>query len=72
MRPAHVGTRVDTQGLRPRSNVSGKVSVGPAFTDETGRSVRTVSVKGKDVARTMIKAGLAKKVDPEKPASWCS
>lgn len=51
---------------------SGKVSVGPTFTDETGRSVRTVSVKGKDVARTMIKAGVAKKVDAENPASWCS
>jgi endonuclease YncB( thermonuclease family) len=50
---------------------SGNVSVSPAFTDELGRPVRTVSVKGKDVARTMIKAGVAKKVNPEKPPSWC-
>jgi len=50
---------------------SGSVSVGPAFTDEIGRSVRTVSVAGKDVARTMIKAGVAKKVNAEKPARFC-
>ena len=50
---------------------SGNVSVGPTFTDELGRSVRSVSVAGKDIARTMIKSGAARKVDPEKPARWC-
>jgi len=50
---------------------SGPVSVGPTFTDELGRPVQTVSVAGKDVARTMIKAGAVKKVNPEKPPRFC-
>lgn len=33
---------------------SGPVSVGPAFTDQSGRAVHKVSVKGRDVAQTMI------------------
>ena len=33
---------------------SGPVSVGPAFTDQSGRTVHKVEVKGRDVAQTMI------------------
>jgi len=51
---------------------SGNVTVGPTFTDDLGRSVRTVSVKGKDVGKAMIDAGVARKADPErKPKGWC-
>jgi micrococcal nuclease len=49
---------------------TGKVTVGPTFRDEFGRDGRTVSVKGKDVASEMIRAGVAHKVRAE-PQSWC-
>jgi endonuclease YncB( thermonuclease family) len=46
---------------------SGKVSVGPTFRDDYGRSVRKVLVDGKDVGETMIDADLARRYDGEKP-----
>jgi len=49
---------------------SGNVKVGSAFQDELGREVRTVSVQGKDVARTMISAELARNAG-SKTRKWC-
>jgi micrococcal nuclease len=50
----------------------GTVMVGPTFTDDFGRSVRSVSVRGKDVGKAMIDAGAARKADPErKLKGWC-
>lgn len=48
----------------------GRVSVGPPFADESGREVRSVTVGGKDVAKTMIKQGLARKPGGE-TKGWC-
>jgi micrococcal nuclease len=49
---------------------SGKVTVSPAFRDEYGRGVRSVQVKGRDVAERMINIGLARRYFGERPG-WC-
>jgi micrococcal nuclease len=49
---------------------SGKVSVGGAFRDQTGREVRRVGVSGQDIARTMIDEGVAREPG-SKPTNWC-
>jgi micrococcal nuclease len=49
---------------------SGKVTVSPAFRDEYGRGVRSVQVKGRDVAERMINIGLARRYFGERP-NWC-
>ncbi len=49
---------------------SGRVEVGASFRDEYGRDVRRVQVKGRDVADTMIAAGLARRYRGE-PIKWC-
>ena len=48
----------------------GEVSVGDPFPDQYGRPVRKVEVKGKDVAKAMIAAGVAKSYIGEK-RDWC-
>ena len=44
----------------------GEVTVGDPFRDQYGRAVRTVQVDGKDVAKAMIAAGVAKSYIGEK------
>ena len=48
---------------------SGPVTVGPAFTDQSGRTVHKVEVKGRDVAKTMIDQELAHEAGSG--LSWC-
>lgn len=48
---------------------SGPVSVGPAFADQSGRTVHKVEVKGRDVALTMINQDLAH--EAASGLSWC-
>lgn len=50
---------------------SGPVEVSAPFRDEYGRDVRRIAVKGRDVADTMIGAGLARRYRGE-PEKWCS
>lgn len=49
----------------------GNVSVGRAFVDESGRTVRKVSVNGEDVAPMLIDGGAARPLDGDKP-DWCA
>ena len=44
----------------------GEVTVGDPFRDQYGRAVRKVEVNGKDVAKAMIAAGVAKSYIGEK------
>ena len=55
------------QGLLNR----GKVTVGPTFTDEYGRSVSKVLVDGDDVADKMLSTSAAREYTGEKQ-KWCS
>lgn len=48
---------------------SGPVSVGPVFTDQSGRTVHKVEVKGRDVAQTMI--GQDAVHEAGSGLSWC-
>lgn len=48
---------------------SGPVSVGPPFRDATGRTVRRVEVKGRDVAAKMLDEDLAHQ--PGSGLAWC-
>lgn len=48
---------------------SGPVTVGPAFVDQSGRTVHTVAVKGRDIAKTMIDQDLAHEAGSG--LSWC-
>ena len=50
---------------------SGKVTVGDSFLDEYGRTVSAVEVDGKDVAKAMIAAGVARAAIPDK-RDWCA
>jgi endonuclease YncB( thermonuclease family) len=50
---------------------SGRVMASAAFADQYGRTVRTVEVDGKDVAKVMIAAGVAKPYLGEK-RDWCA
>ena len=49
----------------------GEVAVGDPFRDQYGRAVRKVEVNGKDVARAMIAAGVAKSYIGE-ARKWCA
>jgi endonuclease YncB( thermonuclease family) len=49
---------------------SGKVAVGGAFRDQTGREVRRVAVNGEEVGAAMIDAGVARKVGSN--PDWCA
>jgi micrococcal nuclease len=48
----------------------GRVTVGPTYINEFGRAVRTVQVKGKDVGKAMVDAGVARKYRAERKG-WC-
>jgi hypothetical protein len=48
---------------------SGPVSVGPAFVDQSGRTVHKVEVKGRDVAQTMIDQDVVHQANSG--LSWC-
>lgn len=50
---------------------SGAVTVSPSFRDEYGRDVRTVQVKGEDVAGKMIAGDAARRYDGLNQ-SWCA
>lgn len=49
----------------------GRVSIGPTFADDYGQDVRSVMVNGKDVAKPMIEAGLARRPGADKK-DWCA
>jgi len=48
---------------------SGEVTIGPPSLNTMGREVRAVQVKGQDVGRRMIAAGLARRAEDER--DWC-
>lgn len=48
---------------------SGPVTVGPAFTDQSGRTVHKVAVKGRDVAQAMIDQDVAHEAGSG--LAWC-
>ena len=50
---------------------AGPVSVGEAFRDAGGRTVRKVLVKGQDVRDAMVEQGLGRRYNPESTRGWC-
>jgi endonuclease YncB( thermonuclease family) len=50
---------------------TGRVTVGEAFRDGGGRTVRKVMVNGQEVRDTMIERGLGRRYNPDSSKGWC-
>ncbi len=68
--PVEGSLGIDATGRLADLLNSGPVTISASFQDAGGREVRTVRVKDRDVADTMIGAGLARRWQAEKH-HWC-